>query len=165
MDWKDTDKRLIRRGELILDPSLLKNHKKELKTRNTHRIGRPYTMSHSYVKLLAVIRYLYSLPYRQLEGFTRALNRLVLDLPTGDYSGLRRRILAQPVDPYADLKDTTEPVTIAVDSHRHKHPQGRRLGGAEARKEEEVHQAPLRRKHGGSMKWLRWRSPWTMPTT
>ncbi len=116
MDWKETDERLIRRGELILDPSLMKNHVKELKTMNRHRIGRPYTLSNSIIKLLTAVRYLYGLPYRQLEGFTRALHRLVPDMPTGDYSGLRKRILGQPVDPYKDLKDATEPVTIAVDS-------------------------------------------------
>ena len=116
MGWKETEERLIRRGELILDSSLMKNHVKELKTMNTHRIGRPYTISHSYVKLLTAVRYIYQMPYRQLEGFTNALHRLVPDLPTGDYSGLRRRILNQPVDPYAGLRDTAEPVTIAVDS-------------------------------------------------
>jgi hypothetical protein len=56
------------------------------------------------------------MPYRQLEGFTRTLHRLVPSLPTGDYSGLRRRILSLPVDPYHDLKETNEPVSIAVDS-------------------------------------------------
>jgi hypothetical protein len=116
MDWKETDERLIRRGELILDPSLMKNHVNELKTMNKHRIGRPYTLSNSIIKLLTAVRILYGLPYRQLEGFTRALHRLVPDMPTGDYSGLRKRILSQPTDPYKDLKDTTEPVTIAVDS-------------------------------------------------
>ena len=116
MDWKETDERLIRRGELILDPSLMKNHVNELKTMNKHRIGRPYTLSNSYIKLLTAVRYLYGMPYRQLEGFTNALHRLVPDMPTGDYSGLRKRILRQPTDPYKDLKNTTEPVTIAVDS-------------------------------------------------
>ncbi len=59
MTWKETDERLIRRGELILDPTVLSNHAKELKTMNKQRIGRPYTMSHSYIKLLAAVRYLY----------------------------------------------------------------------------------------------------------
>jgi hypothetical protein len=39
MDWKKTDERLIRRGELILDLESLKNHEKELKTMNKHRRG------------------------------------------------------------------------------------------------------------------------------
>jgi hypothetical protein len=98
MNWKETDERLIRRGELILDPSLLENHEQELKTMNTHKRGPHYRMANNYIQLLAAVRYLYAMPYRQLEGFTRSLHRLVPALPTGDYSGLRKRILSLPVD-------------------------------------------------------------------
>jgi hypothetical protein len=117
MGWKDTDERLIRRGELILDPKLLQNPKQELKTMNKHKRGRNYHISNTYIQLLAAIRYLYSMPYRQLEGFTRALHRLVPSTPPrADYSGIRKRILRLSVDPYRDLKETNELVTIAVDS-------------------------------------------------
>ena len=117
MGWKETDQKLIRRGELILDPKYLENPKKELKTMNKHKLGRNYHISNSYVQLLAAVRYLYEMPYRQLEGFTRALHRLVPSTPPrADYSGIRKRILRLPVDPYKDLKQTDEPVTIAVDS-------------------------------------------------
>jgi len=117
MGWKDADERLIRRGELILDPKLLQNPKQELKTMNKHKRGRNYHISNTYIQLLAAIRYLYSMPYRQLEGFTRALHRLVPSTPPrADYSGIRKRILRLSVDPYRDLKETNEPVTIAVDS-------------------------------------------------
>jgi len=137
MTWKETDERLIRREELILDPSLLENHEQELKTMNKGRRGRPYLLANTYVKLLSAVRYLYQMPYRQLEGFTRALHRLVPTTPPrADYSGLRRRILSLPVDPYHDLKETNEPVSIAVDS----------TGIS-------VHKAGgwIERKHGGSM--------------
>ena len=116
MAWKETDEKLIRRGELILDPSLLESHEQELKTINKGRRGRPYLLANTYVKLLSAVRYLYQMPYRQLEGFTRTLHKLVPALPTGDYSGLRIRILSQPVDPYRGLRGSTEPVSIAVDS-------------------------------------------------
>jgi hypothetical protein len=116
MDWKETDERLIRRGELILDLESLKNHEKELINMNKGRPGPRYKLAASYIQLLSAIRYLYSMPYRQLEGYTRILHRLVPDLPRGDYSGLRKRILSQPIDPYRDLKETNDPVTIAVDS-------------------------------------------------
>ena len=116
MNWKETDKRLIRRGELILDPSLLENHEQELKTMNKSRRGRPYLLANTYVELLSAVRYLYQMPYRQLEGFTRTLHILVPALPPGDYSGLRKRILRLDVDPYRSLKETNEPVSIAVDS-------------------------------------------------
>ena len=116
MDWKEADEKLIRRGELILETQSLKNHGKELKKMNEGRPGPRYRLANSYVELLAAVRYLYQMPYRQLEGFTRTLHKLVPDLPTGDYSGIRKRILRLPVDPYRSLRESTEPVTIAVDS-------------------------------------------------
>jgi len=117
MGWKETDNKLIRRGELILDPKYLENPRKELKTMNKNKPGRNYHIPNSYIQLLAAIRYIYGMPYRQLEGFTRALHRLVPTTPNrADYSGIRKRILRLPVDPYNELKETNEPVTIAVDS-------------------------------------------------
>ena len=116
MGWKETDEKLIRRGELILDIESLKDHRQELKKMNKGKRGRSYRIANSYVQLLAVVRYLFSMPYRQLEGYTRILHRLVPDLPQADYSGIRKRILRLSVDPYKDLKDTSEPVTIAIDS-------------------------------------------------
>jgi IS5 family transposase len=116
MDWQKIDEKLIKRGELIIDIDLLKHHEEELKAVNQGKNGRPFRMTASYIQLLAAVRYLYQMPYRQLEGFTRTLHRLVPALPTGDYSGLRRRILSLPVDPYRNLKETSEPISIAVDS-------------------------------------------------
>ena len=83
---------------------------------NEGRPGPRYKLANSIIQLLATIRYLYEMPYRQLEGYTRILHRLVPDLPQGDYSGLRKRILSLPVDPYHGLRETNEPVSIAVDS-------------------------------------------------
>ena len=89
MGWKETDDKLIRRGELILDLKSLKNHRKELKTMNKGKRGPHYRLANTYIQLLAAVRYLYQMPYRQLEGFTRTLHGLVPALPQGDYSGLR----------------------------------------------------------------------------
>jgi len=116
MNWKTVDERLIRRGELILDLESLKNHEKELQKMNEGRPGPRYKLANTYIKLLAAVRYLYGMPYRQLEGYTRILNRLVPELPSGDYSGIRKRILRLPIDPYGELSESTEPVSIAVDS-------------------------------------------------
>jgi len=117
MGWKETDNKLIRRGELILDPKYMQNPKKELKAMNKHKPGRSYHIPHSYIQLLTAIRYIYGMPYRQLEGFTRALHRLVPTTPPrADYSGIRKRILRLDMNPYQGLRGSTEPVTIAVDS-------------------------------------------------
>jgi hypothetical protein len=115
-DWRKTDERLIRRGELILELSFVESYRAELDAMNHGKEGRPYKLTPTYIQFLTAVRYLYSIPYRQLEGFTRALHRLVPQLPSGDYSGLRKRSLALSPDPYRHLKETDEPITIAVDS-------------------------------------------------
>ncbi|MEM2130397.1 MAG: transposase, partial [Candidatus Bathyarchaeia archaeon] len=93
MDWDRVDERLIKRGELLLSLEFLERYDEELRAMNRCKEGRPFTLTGSHIMFLAVVRYLFGLPYRQLEGFTRALNRLVSRLPPADYSGLRRRVL------------------------------------------------------------------------
>ena len=115
-DWRKTDERLIRRGELILELSFVENYQNELDTMNHGKEGRPYKLTPTYIQFLTAFRILYSVPYRQLEGFTRSLHKLIPQLPPGDYSGLRKRSLSLNPDPYRHLKETDEPVTIAVDS-------------------------------------------------
>ena len=62
MGWKETDERLIRRGELILDLESLKNHGKELEEMNRGRPGPRYRLANCYVQLLAAVRFLYQMP-------------------------------------------------------------------------------------------------------
>jgi hypothetical protein len=116
MDWKAVDERLIRRGELLLTLDFLDNYEEELRNENAGKVGRPYTLTARYVEFLLAVRCLFSMPYRQLEGFTRGLNRLVPKLPSADYAGLRRRILRLDASPYESLSATNGPMTIAVDS-------------------------------------------------
>jgi hypothetical protein len=78
------------------------------------RLGRPFKITYGYVVFLAVVRYLFSMPYRQIEGFTRALHRFVPRLPTVDYSWARRLML--DLSPYKSLSRYDGPAAIAVDS-------------------------------------------------
>jgi IS5 family transposase len=116
MNWQSVDERLIRQGELLLSLEFLERYDDELKTMNDGKEGRPFTLTHSQIVFLAVVRYLFGFPYRQLEGFTRALNRLLPKLPSADYSGLRRRILGVNLSPYEELEKSGKDVVIAVDS-------------------------------------------------
>ena len=116
MGWKEIDEKLIRRGELLLDLGFLEGIEEELQVMNHGKTGPPYRLARSYIQLLSTVRLLYSMPYRQLEGFTRSLHNLVPQLPPGDYSGLRKRILALNPDPYEALRRDDKPIAIAVDS-------------------------------------------------
>jgi hypothetical protein len=56
------------------------------------------------------------MPYRQIEGFTRALNKLIPKLPPIDYSWIRRCVLKFDLNPYKYLKKYNGPIVIAIDS-------------------------------------------------
>lgn len=116
MCWKSVDERLIRRGELLLSLDFLESYGDDLKAMNRGKVGRPFTLTDRYIEFLSVARYLFVMPYRQLEGFTRALNRLVPKLPQADYSGIRRRILRLDLSPYMELRNSGELIVVAVDS-------------------------------------------------
>jgi hypothetical protein len=116
MDWKAVDEKLIRRGELLLTLDFLDAYDENLRRENAGKVGRPYTLTARYVEFLMAVRLLFAMPYRQLEGFTRGLHRLVPKLPSADYAGLRRRILKLDTTPYQALSEADGPITIAVDS-------------------------------------------------
>jgi hypothetical protein len=115
MCWRCVDERLIRRGELLLSLGFLESYDLELSVLNCGKVGRPYRVTYMYVVFLAVVRYLFSMPYRQLEGFTRALHRLIPRLPPVDYSWFSRRILRLDLRPYMSLSSYDVPISIAVD--------------------------------------------------
>jgi hypothetical protein len=111
-NWKEYNERLVQRGEILLAVESLKGWKEELKGMNFKKNGRPFLYPHSLILFLGILRVVFSLPYRQLEGFGRGLGRL-LSIPSPDYSTLSLRI------PKLDLDTGYEPrggVVIAVDS-------------------------------------------------
>jgi hypothetical protein len=115
--WKRVDERLIERGMLIINLDFVRSYRDELIRMNREKRGRPYKIAGSYVRFLAVIRYLFSLGYRQLEGFTRSLERIFPILPVIDYSWIRRRIvwLGEDLVGY-NLRGINDPVVIVLDS-------------------------------------------------
>ena len=115
-NWKEIDERLIRRGEILLDLEFLENWDKELEKMNRGKVGRPYQAPNTYILLLATVRFIFDIKYRQLEGFTRKLHQLIPKIRPMDYSGIRKRIVKLKLDLDKSLRDTKEPITIAVDS-------------------------------------------------
>ncbi|MGC8961473.1 MAG: transposase [Candidatus Bathyarchaeia archaeon] len=116
MDWRSVDERLIKCGELILSLDFVNAYDFELKALNDGKVGRPFKLIDRYAEFLAIVRYLFSMPYRQIEDFTKALNRLIPRLPSADHSWVRRRISMLNQSPYDSLGNSNEPVVIAIDS-------------------------------------------------
>lgn len=112
-DWPGYNEALVRRGEVILD--LLQSWGDELEEMNRDREGGRYRYPHTLIRLQAFIRACFRLPYRQLEGFTRALSTWEPCLRAPDYSTTCCRVnrLDIGVEPRLDPE---KPVTIAVDA-------------------------------------------------
>ncbi|MBC7112546.1 MAG: transposase [Candidatus Methanomethyliales bacterium] len=92
------EKENIIRGVLVIEAEFIRKYHQSLKLNNKGKKGRPFKLSERYIQLLALIRQLYGLPYRELEIFAKRLSEIT-GLPYGDYSGLRRRIIKSELDP------------------------------------------------------------------
>ena len=70
-NWNRYNEELVKRGEILIDPSVLgftEEQKQEKKTR-----GRPTLYPEVLIRLLLFIKFALRLPYRQTEGFARKL--------------------------------------------------------------------------------------------
>jgi hypothetical protein len=85
-DWSKYNDALVRRGEILFDFSTINNWKQELKKLKKGEVGEAYHYPNSLIMLLGLIRILYHLPYRQLEGFIRALAKYVEGLQALGYT-------------------------------------------------------------------------------
>lgn len=116
-DWAGYNEALVRRGEVLLDLSLLRGWSSELEEMNAGKEGGRYRYPWSLIKLQGFIHNYFRLPYHQLEGFTLALALAKWEprLKAPDYTTICRRVnslkldLDPKVDPYRD-------VVIALDA-------------------------------------------------
>lgn len=91
-DWAGYNGALVRRGEILLDLSLLQRWGDELEMMNGGKEGGRYRYPDSFIRLQAFIRVCFRLPYRQLQGFTPALSRWEPRLIAPDYTTTCRRV-------------------------------------------------------------------------
>jgi hypothetical protein len=82
---------------------------------NRGKEGARYRYPDGFINLQGLLRALFRLPYRQLEGFTHALSRWEPRLRAPDYSTTCRRANGLSIDLEPHL-DPGRPVTIAVDA-------------------------------------------------
>jgi hypothetical protein len=116
MIWSIYNEKLVRRGEIFVEQYIFGDWSKELSVMNDEKVGRPFDYADTFMALLAYIRYLFSLPYRQTEGFARALS-FHTRRKVPDYSIINRRVNALKVSiMMARRRRKDKKVTIAVDS-------------------------------------------------
>lgn len=113
-DWRGYNEALVRRGEILLDMGFVSKWSREVKAMNEGKEGARFRYPESFIKLLAVI-HAYLLPFRQLEGFTKALADHADGLKAPDYTTIWWRVSRMKVDLDASIK-SDEDVTIALDA-------------------------------------------------
>lgn len=75
MDCKVVDERLIRRGEPLLSLEFVGGYYDEFEAMSYGKVGRPFKFTRTYITFLAVVRFLFSIPYSSLKFLvTRKLN-------------------------------------------------------------------------------------------
>jgi hypothetical protein len=91
-DWRRVNEGLVRRGEILLDLRILDRWNDELKGMNAGKEGGRYVYPEVFVRLLGYVHLLFHLPYRQTEGFLKALRRFDSRFQVPDYSTIDRRV-------------------------------------------------------------------------
>jgi len=91
-NWPEYNEKLVKRGWFYLSTDFVKNWDKELKKMNKKKNGRPYRYPETFIQFSGLAYSFLHLPYRQLEGFLRALSGFVPGLRSADYTTLWQRI-------------------------------------------------------------------------
>jgi len=113
-NWKKYNEQLVQRGEILLSVESLRDWREELKEMNLGKKGRPSLYPHSLMLFLGIIRVVFRLPYRQLEGFAKGMGK-ILSISAPDYTTLSLRIPKLEIDLGYKIREGEE-VVIAVDS-------------------------------------------------
>jgi len=114
-DWKKINEALVRRGELLLDLDFVRGWEDELEAMNKGKEGALFRYPDTFIRLLLFMHVYLHLPYRQLEGFTKALARHVKGLKVPDHSSIQWRAEKLPVKLDKTLIDSNEDLVIALD--------------------------------------------------
>lgn len=91
-DWKLINESLVKRGEILLDMRILDKWESELAKLNEGKEGGQYVYPETFIRLLGYMHLLFHLPYRQTEGFLKALRKFESRIRVPDYSTIDRRV-------------------------------------------------------------------------
>jgi len=91
-DWKEYDKTIIHRGELLIPLHLAESWQKELASQNNGKVGAPFTYPDSYIECIGLWKTHCQICLRECQGVGNRLCE-TLSLPaTPHYSSICRRL-------------------------------------------------------------------------
>jgi len=115
-NWPEYNESLVKRGELYLTFTFLENWDLDLAKINQNKLGRKFESPPSFIQFLMMVHLIFKLPYRQIEGFLRKLSDIVPQIKTADYTTIWRRGTKLNIKLADTLKESDDPVVIALDS-------------------------------------------------
>ena len=115
-NWPEYNEFLVRRGELYLTFTFLENWDADLDEINRDKLGRKFESPPSFIQFLMMVHVIFNLPYRQMEGFLRKLADIVPQIRAADYTTIWRRGTKLDIKLVDTLKESDEPVVVALDS-------------------------------------------------
>jgi hypothetical protein len=111
-NWKEYNKELVFRGEILINPVFLKNWNKEVNQMNARKIGQPYLYPESMIEFLAVL-HCKGIDFRGLQGLMKGLSdNFKYQFPVIDYSQICRRFNKLKTD-FEVLPEDTDDYLIA----------------------------------------------------
>ena len=113
-NWAEYDAALVKRGDITIwfaEDYVQKNWS----VSPCGKRGAPQVYSNEAIQMLLMLKALYKLPYRALEGFSRSIMKLMnLELHIPDHTTMSRRACLVKVS--IPRKTGTEPIHLVVDS-------------------------------------------------
>jgi len=113
-NWPEYDRALVRRGDITVwfEEDFLRQH---WRGQSTGKRGAPLIYSDAAIQVLLMLKAVFKLPYRSVEGLACSLMRLMgLELPVPDHTQMSRRASRLPV--VIPRKERQEPIHLVVDS-------------------------------------------------
>ena len=112
-NWSEYDAALVKRGSITV--WFAEDYVKEnWSVKPSGKRGAPLLYSNEAIQMLLMLKAVYKLPYRSLEGFSRSIMALMnLDFRIPDHSTMSRR--ASRVQVKIPKKARTEPIHLVID--------------------------------------------------
>lgn len=116
-NWPEYNRKLVERGNICIDPNLLKEWDKELRRMNRRKEGRRFEYPCTFIKFIGLLKTRFGFTYRKIIGFIDSISLLCPALKqTPDYSTLFRRMNLMPLELSESVPNTDEPLFISIDA-------------------------------------------------
>jgi hypothetical protein len=113
-NWRKYNESLVQRGSITFWFSEETVEKWRHDNAN-HGVGHPYIYSDTAIECLLILRELFQLPYRQTEGLSQSLVKLMqIELSIPDYTSLSKRAAQMEIS--LDITKHNGPIDVVVDS-------------------------------------------------